>query len=412
MTIHKRRGRVAAGLCPALLVILLAAAPARAGFTETLPQDTFMLDEAFVVSWIDSIWDNQGNQAPLIEPVVRYEPGGGKQGVIHARPVANYYILINQLQYGLLDELSLGLGIPVIIKTRVTPNLSWETGDYQRQIGRVYSEQDFWDWAASMGQSKPTTWVGNLGTLSDMVIGLRYRFTHRMPGIRALGLHAALSVFGMLPTGKHADPEEIMSIGTTLWDLHTQGDLAFHMSVEKDFEHELDGRLTIGLDMFYEAFFTRTLTSATGEKHPLLLNQRPYVGEHYQVKPGDFSGVSLQITGVPYRGPALASWLTNGSAEAAESLPPIISVSVRYTFVHLQQTDWRSDFELWDWEHEKFWRPGYKNILDFSLTVSLLRLGVPAQIYASFRTLNLIPGKNCRSAENLSVGLRVPLKLW
>lgn len=400
--------RLVSGL---LLLLVLGTSPVRAGFTETLPEGAFLLDESLVISRIDNIWDNSGKRAPLIEPVERYEPGGGKQGVINAHPSARYYILINKLQYGLLDDLALGLGIPVVLTTQVDPGLSWEPGDYQRQLGRPYSEQDFWDWAESMGQPKPGGWTGNQGVLSDMVLGLRFRFSDRIEGASELGLSAALSVFGMLPTGQAGDEEEILSVGTTLWDLHTQGDLAIHLSLERDFI-ELDSRLRLGLDVFYETFFTRERVAPTGEKHPLLLTQRPYVGETYKVKPGDFSGVAVEISAVPYKGPIWGTWLTDGSVEAAENFPPILAFSVRYIFVHLQQTDWTSEFPLWDWEKEKFWMPGYKNIIDAQVTLSLLRIGVPLMIYTGFRTVNLIPGKNCRSAEMISIGLRVPLKFW
>lgn len=395
-----------------LFVVLGLWAPvARAGFTETLGEGTFLLDEAFTMAWIDSIWDNSGRSAPIIEPMERYEPGGGKQGVLHARPAAQYLILVNQLQYGLLDDLSIAVGIPVVLRTRVDPNLSWEPGDYQRQLGRPYSEQDFWDWAASMGQDKPTTWIGNQGVLSDMIVGARFRFSDRIPGMRALGLAGALTVSGVLPTGRFADPEEIMAVGTTMWELHFQGDLAFHLGLEKHFEG-LDDRLKIGLDAYYEVFFTRTLTAADGDEHPLLLTHSPYVGQTYDVKPGDFSGFAVEIEGVAYIGPAWGTWLTDGSSERAAAFPPVLSLGVRYTFQHLQQSDWRSDFARWDWDREKYWRPGYKNILDFRVSVSLLRFGAPLLMYANFRTLKLIPGKNCRAAQVLSLGIRVPLKFW
>ena len=394
-----------------LLVLGLAPVSARAGFTETLGEGTFLLDEAFTMAWIDSIWDDAGRSAPIIEPMERYEPGGGKQGGLHARPAATYTILVNQLQYGLLDDLTLAVGIPVVLRTKVDPNMSWEPGDYQRQLGRAYTEQDFWDWAASMGQDKPTTWIGNQGVLSDMVVGARWRFSDRIQALRTTGLAVALTVHGVLPTGRFADPEEIVAVGTTMWELHFQGDLAFHLSLEKPFE-ALDDRLKVGLDVYYEAFFTRTLTAADGDNHPLLLTHSPYVGETYRVKPGDFSGFAVEIEGVPYEGPALGTWLTDGSAEKAEAFPPVLTLGVRYTFQHLQQSDWRSDFARWDWEREKYWLPGYKNILDFKVSISLLRFGAPLMIYANFRSLALIPGKNCRAAEVLSVGLRVPLKFW
>lgn len=397
-----------------LLFIAVAFFPfiARAGFTETLPQGAFMLEEAFTYSWIERRWNNDGESVPIIDPMERYEPGGGKQGVIRPNPKAEYFILINKLQYGILDDLSLGLGIPVVLLTKVDPRLGWESGDYMRQLGRPYSEDDFWDWAQSLGQSKPEKWEGNKGVLSDIVIGARFRWTHRIEAFRESGVSSALSIFGVIPTGESADPEELVSLGTTMWDLHTQGDIAFHLAFDKDFEKELDGRLKLGVDVFYEVFFTRELKTPEGEKHPLLLNYKPYVGKTYEVNPGDFSGFAIQIDGVPFKGPAWGTWLTKGDAEKAKKLPPILSLALRYTFVHLQQTDWKSEFPLWDWEREKDWRPGYKNFLEMTSTFSFLRLGAPLQIYFSYRNLTWIPGKNCRAPQVVTTGIQVPMKFW
>jgi len=76
------------------------------------------------------------------------------------------------------------------------------------------------------------------------------------------------------------------------------------------------------------------------------------------------------------------------------------------------QTDWQSDSPLWDWDHEKLWRPGDKNIFQAQVTLSLLRLGVPVQLYALARVQDIIPGRNTRPANVYSAGLRTLLKFW
>ena len=121
------------------------------------------------------------------------------KGKSFPNPRATYMVLINRLQYGILDDLSFGIGIPVVIATDVDPNIKWETGDYQRQIGRSYSEDDFWAWAESMGQPRIDSWSGNKGELSDIVLGLRFRWTHRIPVFKEIGLQSALSVLGVIP---------------------------------------------------------------------------------------------------------------------------------------------------------------------------------------------------------------------
>jgi len=410
-TVHRRT----LGPTAFLALIVLAMIPATAtgaGFTETLGAGTFLLDHTFVRAWLDSRWDNDGNSTSLVEPIERYEPGGGKQGSLYANAQAEFTLLIHRLQYGILDNLSIGIGIPVVLRTRVDPRLGWTEGDYQPQVGRPYSEQDFWDWAESMGQDRPGVWTGNDLVLSDIVMGWRMRWSDWIPVFEKSGVGAALSFFWSFPTGRHADPEEIAAVGTTLWDLHAQGDLSFHLSFDKTFEKELDDRLTLGMDIFYDVFFEHERTSPKGEKHPLLLNYAPYIGDTYKVDPGDFTGLSIRADIVPYKGPARGTWLTKGDPEKAEEFPPIISLSVLYSFVYLQQSDWTSDYEPWDWDREKLWRPGYKNLLEFAAVFSFFRLGAPLQLYVNYRTATLIPGKNTRAADVVSAGMRIPFKFW
>lgn len=409
----------AAGRSAALATILLLAAlsafgprPASAGFTETMPASTFMLDVSYTHSWLSESYDNGGNRTTLIKEIERYEPGGGKQGVLIPNVDVQYQILLMQLQYGILDNLSLGIGIPLVLRTRVVPDFGWEEGSYQPQLGRPYSQDDFWSWASSMGQPKPGTWEGNKAVLSDLIVGARLRFSDWIAPVREAGVGLALMVSGAIPTGKQADPENPLAAGTTMWDLHSQGDIGIHLSLDKSFKESLDDRLILGLDLFYEVFLPHTYKSAKGEKNPLLLGYRPYVGHTYTIDPGDFLGFSVQTDVVAVKGPARATWLSGQDEKRAEKLPPLLTVSLRYTFCYLLQSDWESKSDLWDYDQETRWRPGYKNILSGTILLSFLRLGAPLQVYASYRTLRLIPGRNTRAADILAGGIRIPLKFW
>jgi hypothetical protein len=394
-------------LCAALL-------PTRAfaGFAESLPRTTFLLDVAYNYSWLRHAWDDDGNKGPLVAPIERFEPGGGKQGTLIPDADVRYQIVLFQLQYGILDNLSVGLGMPLVVRTSISPDLKWIPGDFQPQLGRPYGEEDFWQWAGSMGQPRPGDWVGNRGVPGDLVLGARLRWSDWIPAFGRAGLSAALTVSAALPTGRHADPEEVVSAGTTMWDLQTQGDLTFHLGFDQSFGRALDDRLVVGVEGFYEVFLPRRYATPAGTRNPLLLNFRPYVGASYILDPGDYAGVSVLADVAAIRGPARASRISGHDAARAEAFPALVSLSVRYSFTHVGQTRYASRSDLWDYSQEDHWRPGYKNALAGTAMLSLLRLGVPLQVYASFRTLSLIPGRNVRAADAIAVGVRVPAKLW
>lgn len=379
--------------------------------TETLPKNTFLLDVTYSYSWVTQGFDNQSRRAPLIEPLYRYEPGGGLQGIIIPNARVNFQVLVPSIKYGILDYLTVAFAAPVVLHTEVQPRLGWISGDYYWSLGRSYSAEDFWAWAESMGQERPGVWVGNKGVLSDLVLGARYRFSHHIPALERAGWLFALTVHATIPTGRQKDPEEVASAGTTSWELHFQGDLGFHLSMDRVFR-SLKSRLNLGLDLFYEAFYERSYRSGQGTRNPLIQTQAPYVGDTYRVNPGDFAGVGVFLEGVPIVGPTLRSWLTRRDPGGGSGFPPLLTVGVGYVFTLIQQTDFKSNSKLWDWTQERPWRPGYKHRLILDVQISFLRLGAPFMLYLSLKNLSWIPGKNMRPADVFQVGIRAPLKFW
>jgi len=390
-------------------LLLLLPATVLAAETDLLPKGVWVLDVSYVSSTLDGQWSNEGVHQSLLEDIVRYEPGGGLQGVITARPDVTFDVLVTNLMYGLTDDLSLVLNIPLVTQTRVVTNIGWDQGDYQPQLGRSYSEDDFWAWAESMGQPRPPgEWRGNQYALADMVIGGRYR----LPTFEWMKQAKLSAVFGFqfaLPTGRDADPEEIVAVGTTAWDLHTYGDAELHLAVSRPLWIDQTGlqRLGVTVDGFYAWLRPRTLESPRGEKNPLLLNYAPYIGDTYEVDGGDWFAGSLTFDIAAWAGPTARGLIYKEAPPPTAGLPPLLALSLAYSHIRTLQSDWTSESPLWDWDREKFWRPGYKNRLGVGAVVSLVRVGVPLQLYASYRTQTLIPGKNVRPSNTLTGGVRM-----
>ncbi len=396
------------------LALVLAAAPAAALETQVLPKGTFLLDTSYVRSTLDKQWNGSREGVPLIDELPRYEPGGGLQGVLRARPVATFHVAMIQLLYGVTDRLSAGLYVPVVVQTNVDVNMRWTPGDYQPQLGRSYSEDDFWAWAASMGQPRPPArWTGNRFTLSDVVLGGRYLLPE-FAWMKAWGLRWAALASVALPTGSNFDPEEVVSAGTNLWELHAAGDAELHLSGDKLFAVDEYGvaRASVGADVFGAWHRPRVYKAGTGAKNPLLNNIAPYVGETYVVDGGDWLGVTVSLDVAPLLGPVRSTRVSGYDLERAKALPPLLSFTLGYTFISTGQTDWRSQSPLWDWEREKLWGPGDKHIFRAMLIVSLLRLGVPLQLYLGYRAQDLVNGRYTRPANVFTAGARTLLKFW
>jgi len=404
---------VALRLLAAISLVLLPIRDANAGLGDTLPRGTFMLDGSYVYAKTDSQFDRNGKLISLLPPTKRYEAGGGLQGTIRAKPVLYQQVFVMRLLYGITDRLTAGLANPLSLSTVIHANLDWEPGDYQPALGRPYSETDFWQWAKSMGQDKPASRaVSNENAWGDTVVALRYRLpTSAWMDDHNLSLGVQLQA--ALPTGREKNPEALLEIGNTAWYLHNYGDAEAHIAL--DWRPWWTGdvsRLTLSGEIFYAWLRTRTYTASTGVRHPLLLTQSPFVGKTYEINGGDWQVGRMQIEWAPLIGPTFGTWMTQGSVEKARKFPPLLTLMVQYTFVNMQASVWKSDYAIWSVNQAEFWGAGYKHIFAAQATFSLLRLGAPLMLYVRGRTLDLLPGKNMRPANAVTVGARLLVKCW
>ena len=394
-------------------VAALCALDAFAMETQVLPASTFTFDFAYLSTSLDKQWSGDGKALPLVEESRRYEPGAGLQGILRASPKAQLDVMLIQVLYGITDRLTAAVYVPIVLHSRVTTNLSWEPGDYQSQLGRKYAEDDFWGWASSLGQPRvPNVWEAGV-RLADIVLGARYLLPqNEWMSKNNFRWTATLQV--ALPTGANFDPEQAVSVGTNLWELHAAGDVEAHVSADKHFLVDEFGvyRFNIGVDLYYAFFRPREYLSGHGLINPLLNNNAFYVGDKYIVDGGDWLAGTVSVDVVPFLGPTRASIVSGGKLERANALPGMLTLSLSYTRVQTFQSDWKSDSPLWDYDREKFWQPGSKNILKATATVSLLRVGVPIQLYARYQSGDLIPGAYTRPANVFTAGVRLVAKFW
>ncbi len=391
---------------------LLVALPARAGNnTSTLPTGTFVIDTAYFDTTTTIRYDDSRTARPLMDGLQRYEPGGGLQGTITANPYVKYQLFVPQLMYGVTDDLTLVIAMPTVVHTTIRPNLGWIPGDYQNNLGRPYSESDFWQWAKSMGQDKPGDFSGNNWTPADMVIGVRYNLS-KLKIFDDNGLWAAVSGQFALPTGTPADPENLVAAGTTVWDLNNYGDIELHFALEKPFKWDDFTRLNFGIDLHYAAFLPHTYVSPTGSKEPLLMTFAPYIGPTYSIDPGDQFGGTVLVEGMPLIGPTLSTWMNQHDPAKSAQWPALVTLTASLKYAHVNQSTWTSQSAMWDWDHNKLWLPGDKSTVRFGADLSLMRLGLPLQLYGAYLTQDLIPGRNSRATDVWMGGGRLILKFW
>ena len=115
---------------------------------------------------------------------------------------------------------------------------------------------------------------------------------------------------------------------------------------------------------------------------------------------------------VPLVGPTWPVWIAGHDIKQAAKFPPLLQLWFAHTYVHVAQSYWHSNSALWDWQHDRDWLPGDKNTVKLGGEFSMMRLGIPMSLYASYRAQDWIPGRNTRASDVLMVGARLIVKVW
>ena len=150
--------------------------------------------------------------------------------------------------------------------------------------------------------------------------------------------------------------------------------------------------------------------SPRGLRNPLWLTS-PYIGDSYIIKPGDFFGASLQFDVIAVKGPVKASWISGYDGQKPPDFRRCLLCRldtrslqlVRQIIIAVGPLGLHAGGPL---------AARISQHLTITTLFSFLRLGAPLQLYFTYRSLSLIPGKNTRAADVFTTGLRIPAKFW
>ena len=170
--------------------------------------------------------------------------------------------------------------------------------------------------------------------------------------------------------------------------------------------------LNLGFEGYYAWMRPRSYTTPTGAAYPLMLDYAPYVGSSYSIHPGDWEAGNVEVDGVPLMGPTRASFISGGDVALAQSFPGLITLTASYSYVHCEASTWSSDSAIWDYQREQLWAEGDKSILKGSVVVSLLRIGLPLQLYADYHNQSWIPREETPATDSWDAGIRLIARFW
>ncbi|MFC1889630.1 hypothetical protein ACFL4G_07735 [Thermodesulfobacteriota bacterium] len=383
------------------LVLLSAPKQSLAGWADTLPKHGMVIETSFLSNVVRTQFDEKRQEEPLAE-IDMYAPTGEFLGTIVANAEALTQTLVTQIAVGVTDRLTMAIAIPLVTHRQVDLGLDWEEGDFSNDLGRPYSEDDFWAWAGSMGQDKPPDWMDTDATVGDIILVLLYNFVNRP--------RFAFTTMGFVNTGsgEDPDPEILGAYGTTMFDFGFMGDIGLHALIDFKFpETRFLKRVTLGLEPYYEHFWDRRYKAPTGRDNPLISNDAPYIGDHYPMQPGDYFGYNAGIHVELIKGPKKPSWLTRSNPEFQAMMPAILSLDLLFSHMLSFDSIYESKSEVWNDEKEEDNAAADKFTLGGKVTLSLLRYGIPLDIYAKYSNQEIIAGKNFTPIIGWGLGARI-----
>lgn len=374
----------------------LAPHDARAGFADTPGKGTFVLDVSYQEPWVRQNFDGRGRTTNLNEDIVMYDPAGTPLGVISV-PARHYdKVLLTQAFYGFTDAFAAGVVIPYFLESKTKLNLQWTPGAYASDLGRPYSEEDFWRFAGSMGQGKPGDFRAGK-RLGDIVLGGLYQIQ------KGKRYQTAVMGFVNTRTGEPANPEILGSSGTTGFELQSNGDAGMHAMGD----YRLNPRISVGGELFYEWFGPRRLASARGTVNPLLSYEGRYNGGGYLVVPGDWLGGMAGASFTLLRGTDATSWITKNNPKLQKSLPPLLTAEPRLKYTRFFGNRYRSGSPYFDYVNNEANPNGFRVNVEFKASLNALRYGAPVALNYSYVNQELIAGRNFFPITSHVVGLQL-----
>jgi hypothetical protein len=383
-------------LALALLALLAAAPRAFAGFADTPGKGMIILDVNYRYAWTEHFLDDHGRLTNLNADIVMYDPAGTPLGTISVPAYHFDKVLLTQLFYGFTENFAGGVVVPYFLASQTDLHLNWTSGAYAGDLGRPYSEQDFWAFAGSMGQQKPKDFRAG-ARIGDVVLGGIYNLkkTKRWQ-TAALGFVSTRS-------GSKADPELLGAIGTSGFELQTNGDVGLHLLGD----YFLNPRISAGGELFYEGFFPRRNRSALGTVNPLLSYEGRYNGGTYIVVPGDWFGATAGMQFTLLRGTNHESWITRGKPAMQKSLPALFTVRPSLKYTRFLGNRYASASDYFDRTMNASHRAANRYTFEFSAAANFLRYGVPLGPYYQYHSQELVRGTNFIPVMDHTVGVQV-----
>jgi hypothetical protein len=392
MNIRKRFHRAAVTAA----ILTLTASPAWAGFADVPGKGVFVGDVSLQNPVVRSRYNDRGDRNNLVDDMVMYDPSGNALGTISVPARHSKEVLLHQFAYGITDKLAVAVIVPYFLSQRTELNFGWAPGAYAAELGRSYSESDFWQFAESMGQQKPQDHEDR-GILGDIILAGLYNV------VKGARHQISILAIASTHTGSQADPNILGATGTTGFDLQSNGDLGAHLLGD----YRLHDRLSVGGEVYYHHFFPRSMPAAMGEMHPLMAFEGLYAGESYTLDPGEWIGTTAGLELTIFRGTDSPSWITRKNPEMQKTLPKLFNVNPGIRYLSFFGNRYESESPFFDHDRAGRQPGGYRVTVLTKATMNFIRYGVPLAVYYQYMNQELISGTNFIPAVNNIFGVQL-----